>query len=100
MAKVALPPLARMALDRHLVERRLPVTPGRWRPDTPLIASLAEDGAACITSARLWNVLRLFFARTADLVDADGPAVAQKLRQASPHWMRHTHATDALVLSH
>jgi site-specific recombinase XerD len=97
VARVALPPLARTALDRHLVERRLPVTPSRWRPDTPLIASLAEDGAARITSVRLWTVLRRFFARTADLVEGDSPAISQKLRQASPHWMRHTHATHALA---
>ncbi|MCP2091967.1 UNVERIFIED_ORG: site-specific recombinase XerD [Paraburkholderia sediminicola] len=96
-ARVALPPLARTALDRHLLERRLPVTPSHWRPDTPLIASLAEDGAARITSVRLWNVLRRFFAGAADLVEADSPAVAQKLRKASPHWMRHTHATHALA---
>lgn len=92
VAKVALPPLARTALARHLLERRLPVTRSRWRPDTPLIASLAEDGAARITSVRLWNVLRRFFAGAVDLIEADNPAVAQKLRQASPHWMRHTHA--------
>ncbi len=97
VARVVLPPLARTALDRHLVERRLPVTSSRWRPDTLLIASLAEDGAARITSARLWNVLQRFFDRTADLVEADSPAVAQKLRQANPHWMRHTHATHALT---
>jgi integrase len=85
-ARVALPPLARAALDRHLLERRLPMTPSRWRPDTPLISSLAEDGAARITTARLWNVLQRFFARSADLVETDSPAVAQKLRRASPHW--------------
>ena len=96
-ARVALPPLARTALDRHLVERRLPVTPSRWRPDTPLIASLAEDRAVPITSARLWNVLQRFFARAAELVEADSPAVGQKLQQASPHWIRHTHATHALA---
>ncbi|MGY6236204.1 site-specific integrase [Burkholderia ambifaria] len=96
-ARVALPPLARTALDRYLVARRLPVTPVRWRPDTPLIPSLAEDGAAAITSVRLWKVMQRFFAQTAALVDADNPALAQKLRQASPHWMRHTHATHALA---
>ena len=31
-ARVALPPLARTALDRSLLERRLPVTPSRWHP--------------------------------------------------------------------
>ncbi|KML49361.1 integrase [Burkholderia cepacia] len=96
-ARVALPPLARTALDRHLVARRLPVTPARWRPDTPLIPSLAEDDGAAITSVRLWKVMQRFFAQTADAVDADNPALAQKLRQASPHWMRHTHATHALA---
>ncbi|KWF02892.1 phage integrase family protein [Burkholderia pseudomultivorans] len=96
-ARVALPPLARTALDRYLVARRLPVTPARWRPDTPLIPSLAEDGAAAITSVRLWKVMQRFFAQTAELVDAEHPALAQKLRQASPHWMRHTHATHALA---
>ncbi|WP_455777014.1 tyrosine-type recombinase/integrase, partial [Burkholderia stabilis] len=96
-ARVAMPPLARTALDRHLVARRLPVTPARWRPDTPLIPSLAEDGTAAITSVRLWKVMQRFFAQTADVVDADNPALAQKLRQASPHWMRHTHATHALA---
>ncbi len=69
----------------------------RWRPDTPLIASLAEDGAAAITSVRLWKVMQRFFTQTADQVEADNPALAQKLRQASPHWMRHTHATHALA---
>lgn len=96
-ARVALPPLGRTALDRHLVERQLPVTPSRWRPDTPLIASLAEDDATSITSVRLWTVLQRFFANVADIVETDSPVVSQKLRQASPHWMRHTHATHALA---
>lgn len=60
VAKVALPPLARTALNRHLVKRRLPVTSSRWRPDMPLIASLAEDSAARFTSVRLWNVLQRY----------------------------------------
>jgi site-specific recombinase XerD len=40
---VVLPPLARVALDRYLVQRRLPVTPSKWRPSTPLVGSLGED---------------------------------------------------------
>ncbi|RFU44540.1 site-specific integrase [Paraburkholderia sp. DHOC27] len=96
-ARVALPPLARAALDRYLLERQLPVTRNRWRPDMPLIASLGEDGVVSITSVRLWGVLRRFFTKAADIVEADNPVVAQKLRMASPHWMRHTHATHALA---
>jgi site-specific recombinase XerD len=95
--KVALPPLARAALDRYLVQRRLPTTPARWQPITPLIGRLEQDSAAGVTPARLWSVMRRFFAQVADIVQDDNPAMAEKLRRASPHWMRHTHATHALA---
>ncbi|MBB5498655.1 phage integrase family protein [Paraburkholderia sp. MM5384-R2] len=96
LGKVSLPPLARTALDQHLLQRRLPVTPARWNPATPLIASLDEDGAG-IESTRLWRVLRRFFAQAADAIQDERPATAEKLRRASPHWMRHTHASHALA---
>jgi site-specific recombinase XerD len=37
------------------------------------------------------------FAQLADLIEDQNPMTAQKLRRASPHWMRHTHATHALA---
>ncbi|WP_233874350.1 phage integrase family protein [Paraburkholderia adhaesiva] len=95
--KVALPPLARTALEQYLVQRRLPVTPQRWDPKTPLLASVDEEGAAGITRSRLWYVMRRFFRLAADVIDADHPVLAEKLRRASPHWTRHTHATHALA---
>ncbi|SPD46708.1 site-specific integrase [Cupriavidus neocaledonicus] len=95
--KVALPPLARAALDRHLVERGLPVTRARWDPHTPLIGGLGLDPKTGITGTRLWGVLRRFFTQAANVLQAASPATAAKLRQASPHWMRHTHATHALA---
>lgn len=95
--KVALPSLARAALDRYLMERKLPITPARWGPRTPLIGSLDQESAAGITSSRLWSVMRRFFAKVAEVIEADSPATAEKLRRASPHWMRHTHATHALA---
>jgi len=94
--KVALPPLARTALDQYLVQRALPVTPARWNPATPLVGSLEDDGAG-IESARLWRVLRRFFVLVADAIQDERPATAEKLRRASPHWMRHTHASHALA---
>ncbi|WP_342310462.1 phage integrase family protein [Burkholderia pyrrocinia] len=94
--KVALPALARTALDQFLVQRGLPVTPTRWTPDTPLVANLEEDGAG-IESTRFWRVLRRFFLLVADAIQDERPATAEKLRRASPHWMRHTHATHALA---
>jgi site-specific recombinase XerD len=91
---VALPPMARAALDRYLVQRGLWVTPAKWDPATPLVGSL--EGEAPITSSRLWAVMKRFFARTADVVAEGSPALAAKLRRATPHWMRHTHATHLL----
>jgi site-specific recombinase XerD len=95
--KVALPPLARTALEQYLVQRRLPVTPQRWDPKTPLLASVDGEGAAGITRSRLWYVMRRFFRLTAEVIGADHPVLAEKLQRASPHWTRHTHATHALA---
>ena len=95
--KVALPPLARSALDRYLAQRRLPVTPARWDPRTPLIGSLDQEGVAGFSVAGLWSSMRRFFTQVAEVIEADSPGTAEKLRRASPHWMRHTHATHALV---
>ncbi|MBL3961195.1 tyrosine-type recombinase/integrase [Burkholderia sp. KCJ3K979] len=96
LGKVALPSLARTALDQYLVQRGLPVTPARWNPATPLVVSLDEDGAG-IESTRLGRVLRRFFVLSADAIQDERPATAEKLRRASPHWMRHTHASHALA---
>lgn len=91
---VALPPLARAALDRYLVQRGLRVTPSKWDPATPLIGSL--EGEAPITSSRLWAVTKRFFATAAKVVEDGSPALMAKLCRATPHWMRHTHATHLL----
>jgi site-specific recombinase XerD len=95
--KAALPPLARSALDRYLMQRKLPITPARRDPRTPFIGSLDQDDARGITGTRLWSVMRRFFTKVAEVLKADSPATAEKLRRASPHWMRHTHATHALA---
>jgi site-specific recombinase XerD len=86
--------LAHAALDRYLVQRGLPVTASKWRPSTPLIGSLGDEGG--ITAWRLWRVMKRFFATAADVVEDGNPALAEKLRRATPHWTRHTHATHLL----
>ncbi len=97
LGKVTLPTLARTALDQALVQRGLPVTPpARWNPAAPLVASLDGDSTG-IEPRRLWRVLRRFFVLAADAIQDDRPATAEKLQRASPHWMRHTHASHALA---
>lgn len=94
--EVALPLFATAALDRYLAYRRLPITRTRWDPATPLVPSLDEDGKG-ITTARLWALMRRFFGFTAQQLQEASPGTAEKLRRASPHWLRHTHATHALA---
>ena len=96
--KVALPPLVRSALDHSLMQRGLPITPAHWKPSTPLIADLGDtDSKAGITATRVWSLMKRFFTTVATAIEKDAPATAEKLRRASPHWMRHTHATHALA---
>lgn len=94
--KVALPPRAIGALESYLAQRGLTTVRARWDPKAPLVASLQED-AQPITSSRLWQILKRFFLQAAKSVEADAPVLAEKLRRASPHWMRHTHASHALA---
>lgn len=95
--KVALPPMARGALDTYLRQRGLPTTPQLWKLETPVIATLEAESKSGITTSRLWSILRRFFRTVADRVEVESPALAGSLRQASTHWMRHTHATHALA---
>lgn len=95
-ARVTLTPLARAALDRYLQERGLPVSRVHWNPATPVIGNLDAD-ADGVKPLRLWEVMRRFFRHAAQIIENDHPALAEKLRQATPHWMRHTHATHALA---
>jgi site-specific recombinase XerD len=96
--KVALPPLVRSALDQSLVQRGLPTTPALWKPSTPLIADLVDlESKSGITASRVWSLMKRFFTTVACAIENDAPATAEKLRRASPHWMRHTHATHALA---
>jgi site-specific recombinase XerD len=99
--KVALPPIAREALDRYLAQRGLPVTPAKWISATRLLGSIPTnvgqaDGPGGITTGRLWTLVKRFFGTAADDLHVVHPALAEKLRRATPHWMRHTHATHAL----
>ncbi|ACA93836.1 MULTISPECIES: phage integrase family protein [Burkholderia cepacia complex] len=96
LGKVAMPSLARTALDQYLVQRGLPIAPARWNPATPIIASLEADGTG-IEPRRLSRVLHRFFVLIADAIQDERPTTAEKLRRASPHWMRHTHASHALA---
>ena len=73
------------------------MTRTRWNPNTLLIGGLGLDADGGITGTRLWSVIRRFFGTAADVIENDHAVLAEKLRKASPHWLRHTHATHALA---
>jgi hypothetical protein len=50
----------------YLAQRRLPVTPARWNPKTPLLASLDEDRTTGITGARQSNLMRRLLDQATD----------------------------------
>ncbi|MFP3588522.1 phage integrase family protein [Paraburkholderia sp. SIMBA_055] len=106
--RVALPPLARQALLQYLKERRLPVARSHWIASAPLLAALDRNkttsqrrtqdasGQHSISAARLRQMMGELFQEAAEHVKARSPALAARLQHASPHWLRHTHATHAL----
>ena len=69
--------------------------------DAPLIASLEVDpqtgcADAPLSSSRLYDVLKGFFAEVADTLPPAQHDMAERLRRASTHWLRHTFATHFL----
>ena len=93
---VSIPPHAALALDQYLVSRGIPTTPKRWKRDTAMVGGLDEDEKG-LTGARLWVIMKRFFRFAAGELEPMDVGLAEKLRKASPHWMRHTHATHALA---
>jgi site-specific recombinase XerD len=103
--RVALPPLW-----QYLKERRLPVTRARWIASIPLLAALDRHESKGqrptpdvsghhlgISAARLRQMISDLFQEAALHVEGRNPRLAARLRQVSPHWLRHTHATHALT---
>lgn len=94
---VALPPLGLTALQRYLGCRGILLEPASWEPEALVVATLA--GERGISATRLWAIMHRAFHTMADAceeLERPQAALAAKLRRASPHWMRHTHATHAL----
>jgi site-specific recombinase XerD len=95
---VAVPPIGLTALGRYLDLRGIVPDPLRWDPTAPVVASL--HGEAGISATRLWAVISRAFKTIENVLSTmkpPQPALLHKLRKASGHWMRHTHASHALA---
>lgn len=67
-------------------------------PDDQTPLFMNQAGNRGVTKNRIYRMIKELFENTADAIKQDHPHYAQKLRQASAHWLRHTcitHQTDA-----
>jgi site-specific recombinase XerD len=60
-------------------------------PETPIIAKLGLN--APLAPARIYEILGSAFDRCAAEVSAQDPRAADRIREASTHWLRHTHGS-------
>jgi site-specific recombinase XerD len=91
---VPLPHALMTVLRGSLTTRGLPADPQACPPATPLVWH-ARTGAA-LTADGLGQVYKEIFRRAAAKLDARYEGAARDLRQASTHWLRHTHSNHAL----
>lgn len=94
-AKVSLPPMVRLSLDRYLVYRGISIHSPQQDPAIPLIAS--DSIGVNLSSTRLSAILKRFFVLAGEQMGNEHPVLREKLGRASPHWLRHTHASHALA---
>jgi integrase len=104
-ARVAIPPGAWDALTVYLRYRGTSASIHQWQSDAFLIGAIESNNADArdtagskhgLTPGRVWAILRRFFDDVGEQVAETRPGFHQKLKAASPHWLRHTHATMAL----
>ena len=67
-------------------------SPGETRP--AILAVTGQDKG--VTAQAIYLVCKVIFNQTADVLEPQDPVAASRLRQASPHWMRHTGVTHAM----
>lgn len=91
---VLLPPAVLETLEENLALRGLP-GPLACAESTPLLAQ--ARGGLPVTPDGIGRIFKDIFLRAAASLDADVPGSGRKFREASTHWLRHTHSMHALA---
>lgn len=89
--EVPLPDAAVEALRANLVMRDLDPDPLANDPETPLISRLSAE--APLSAARIYEILVAGFERCSADIWARDPRAAERIREASTHWLRHTYGS-------
>ena len=88
-ADIPVPIKTMKALGRWRTHLKLPARPEQ-NEARPLIAPFGKLDAKSVGQTTLYRVIIEAFRNTADRIESSAPEDAAKLRQASPHWLRHT----------
>ena len=88
------------ALRQALANRgQLPSPTDLVNADVPVLAQYGRAGLSHVlpvAAGGFYQDLKDFFATCADELEKDDAASAARLRRASTHWLRHTHASHAV----
>ena len=91
--EVPLPEAAVQSLKSYLGVRGLNAELLDNSPEAPLLSKLSLE--APLTAARINDVLVAAFDRCATYIDSQDRKSADRIRQASTHWLRHTYGSHA-----
>ena len=91
--EVPLPRTAVEALGAYLLSRGLVANPLDNNGDLPLLAHLNSSDP--LSAARIYDILVDAFSRCAVAVYPCDARAAQRIREASTHWLRHTYGSHA-----
>jgi site-specific recombinase XerD len=91
--EVPLPDPAVQALGDYLSSRGLSRNPEANPPDTPLLSHLGREAA--LTTSRIYEILATTFERCAVDVYTSDRRAADRIREASTHWLRHTYGSHS-----
>ena len=91
--EVPLPDPAMAALRESLAQRGLEADPLANDPELPLISQLSLD--APLSAARIYDILVDGFDRCSRHVWSQDKRAAERIREASTHWLRHTYGAHS-----
>ena len=81
-------------LKAYRVSLGLPALPSAGETRPAILAVTGKDKG--VSAQAIYLLCKVIFERAADLLEPEDPVAASRLRQASPHWMRHTGVTHAM----
>jgi len=77
-------------LAGHLARKGLGTDWGELDAETPFLSALL-DPLRPMAPQRVYELMKAALRTCADSLESADPQSARRIRQASPHWMRHTH---------